>query len=212
MTDHYDASGTAEGQFEPDLNGHVLANRLHITDSVEMAAQKLEHLEQLYESVLAAVTLDQRLSVQDLCTWHRCWLGDIYGWAGSYRSVNMGKGGFSFAAAAQISRLMADFDRDILGRYMPCQAMNEHCLAEAIAVVHVELILIHPFREGNGRLSRLLATVMALQAGWPLLDFTSWDSDNEAYFSAIQAGLDDYLPMVERVTQVLRGCAGTDVP
>lgn len=212
MSDRYDASGLSEGQFEPGSNGHVLANRLHITDPAEMGAQELERLEQLYEYVLAAVTLEQRLSVRDLCAWHRRWLGDIYDWAGNYRSVNMGKGGFSFAAAAQIPRLMDQFDEDILGRHTPCQSMSEHRLAEAIAVVHVELILIHPFREGNGRLSRLLATVMALQAGWPMLDFTSWDNHKQAYFSAIQAGLDDYLPMIEQVTQVLRGCAGTDAP
>jgi len=212
MSDRYDASGTTEGQFESVSNGHVLANRLHITDPAEMAAQELERLEQLYYYVLDAVTLDQRLSVQDLCAWHRRWLGDIYDWAGSYHSVNMGKGGFSFAAAAQIPRLMDKFYEDVLGRYTPCQSMSEQRLAEAIALVHVELILIHPFREGNGRLSRLLATVMALQAGWPVLDFTSWDSDKEAYFSAIQTGLDDYQPMIEQVTRVLRDAAEADAP
>ena len=212
MSDRYDASGLSEGQFEPGSNGHVLANRLHITGPAEMAAQELERLEQLYDYVLDVVTLDQRLSVQDLCAWHRRWLGDIYDWAGGYRSVNMGKDGFSFAAAAQIPRLMDKFDEDVLARYTPCQSMSEQGLAEAIAVVHVELILIHPFREGNGRLSRLLATAMALQAGWPVLDFTSWDSDKEAYFSAIQAGLDDYQPMIERVTRILRDSAGADAP
>jgi len=38
--------------------------------------------------------------------------------------------------------------------------------ATALAEVHAELILIHPFREGNGRLARLLALLMALQAGF----------------------------------------------
>ncbi|HSO81390.1 Fic family protein, partial [Thiocapsa sp.] len=80
-------------------------------------------------------------------------------------------------------------------------------LADAIAVVHVELILIHPFREGNGRISRLLAGVMALQAGWPELDFTSWDANKDAYFAAIQAGLENYEPMRMLVKQVLRQTA-----
>ncbi len=212
MSDRYDASGSPEGQFEPGSDGRVLANRLRITNPADMAAQELERLELLYEYVLDAVTVEQRLSVRDLCDWHRRWLGDIYVWAGNYRSVNMGKGGFSFAAAAQVPRLMSRFDTDVLARYTPCHAMSEHRLAEAIAIVHIEFILIHPFREGNGRLSRLLATVMALQAGWPLLDFTSWDNDKAAYFSAIQAGLDDYQPMIERVSRILRDSAGTDAP
>lgn len=212
MTDRYDASSSVEGQFEPGSDGRVLANRLGITDPGEMAVEELERLEQLYDFVLTTVTLDQKLSVDDLCGWHRRWLGDVYDWAGNYRSVNMGKGGFSFAAVTQIPRLMDVFDRDVLGRYTPCEGMNEHRLAEAVAIVHVELILIHPFREGNGRLTRLLATVMALQSGWPVLDFTYWDSGKDAYFSAIQAGLDDYEPMTALVRRVLHESAGNDGP
>ena len=67
----------------------------------------------------------------------------------------------------------------------------------ALAEVHVELMLIHPLREGNGRLGRMLATLMALQAGLPILDFSDWDGEKrETYFAAIRAGLDrDYVPM-----------------
>ena len=87
--------------------------------------------------------------------------------------------------------------------------MSDDRLIEAIAVVHIELILIHPFREGNGRLSRLLANVMALQAGWPQFDYTAWDENKTDYFKAIQAGLSDYEPMKEMVRQVLREASGT---
>jgi len=40
-----------------------------------------------------------------------------------------------------------------------------------MAVVHVELVLIHPFRDGNGRVARILSILMGLQAGLPALDF-----------------------------------------
>jgi cell filamentation protein len=91
-----------------------------------------------------------------------------------------------------------------------CADMDKASPAEAIVIVHVELILIHPFYEGNGRLSRLLATVMALQAGWPLPDFTAWDSDKDDYFSAIQAGLDDYQRLTVLVRQLLDDSAGNE--
>lgn len=67
----------------------------------------------------------------------------------------------------------------------------------ALAEVHVELVLIHPFREGNGRIARVLSTLMALQAGLPLLDFSLIAGRRKKdYFAAIQAGLDrDYKPM-----------------
>jgi cell filamentation protein len=42
----------------------------------------------------------------------------------------------------------------------------------AMAVVHTELILIYPFRDGDGRVGRLLSFLMALQAKLPLLDFS----------------------------------------
>jgi cell filamentation protein len=71
-------------------------------------------------------------------------------------------------------------------------------------LVHVEFVLVHPFREGNGRLSRLIATVMALQAGKPALDFSYLDRDKFRYVSAIQAGLSDYGPMKDLFRQVLR--------
>ena len=82
-------------------------------------------------------------------------------------------------------------------------------LADAIAVCHVELILIHPFREGNGRVSRLLADVMAVQAGHGPLDYSGWDEDKTAYFTAIQCGVGmDYAPMRALVSVALAGRDG----
>jgi cell filamentation protein len=69
--------------------------------------------------------------------------------------------------------------------------------------VHAELILIHPFREGNGRCARLLATLMGLQAGLPALDFGGIRGETKRrYISAVHAALDrDYRPM----TGIFRG-------
>ncbi len=121
----------------------------------------------------------------------------------------MGKGDFQFAASRQIPRLMDNLDNEILSTHTPCAGMSETRLTEALAVVHVELILIHPFREGNGRLSRLLASVMALQAGWPQLDYTHWDRRRTDYFAAVQAGMSDYGPMKGLVRRVLHAAAGS---
>jgi len=48
----------------------------------------------------------------------------------------------------------------------------------------VEFILIHPFREGNGRLSRLLADVMAVQSGRGPLDYSGWNEHKATYIQA----------------------------
>ena len=42
---------------------------------------------------------------------------------------------------------------------------------QALALTHAEFVLIHPFREGSGRLVRLLSTLMAVQASLPALDY-----------------------------------------
>jgi cell filamentation protein len=118
----------------------------------------------------------------------------------------VGKGDFQFAAAAQVPRLWTVFERDCLERFTPCHDIGDAALVEAIAMTHVEFILIHPFREGNGRLSRLLADVMAVQAGHEPLDYSAWDADKGAYFSAIHAGMaGDYLPMQQLIEAALAG-------
>ena len=58
-----------------------------------------------------------------------------------------------FAPSAQLPKLLNDFDTRYLAQYTPCSDMNEEQLITAIAITHIELILIHPFREENERLS-----------------------------------------------------------
>jgi len=208
MNDHRDTTGKVEALFEPGSCGRVLANKLGIANPEEMDDVELDLLKHLHMDVLGSVEADQRLTVADICEWHRRWLGNVYVWAGQYRTVNMSKGEFPFAASAQVPRLMGNLDKEVLSVCTPCAGMSEDQLAEAIAVVHVELMLIHPFREGNGRLSRLLANVMALQAGWHQLDYTPWDDGKAGYFAAIQAGLSNYEPMQGLVKRALCETAG----
>lgn len=189
------------GRYDTD---DVLANRLGLTDQDDVDAAELILLQQLYEAVLIDALPDRTLSVADLSTWHRRWLGNLYEWAGALRTVNVSKGGFMFANAALIERLLAEFERDCLARYTPCGGLDDAALADAIAFVHVELILIHPFREGNGRLSRLLADVMAVQNGRDPLDYGGWDANRETYFAAIRSGQGrDYAPMKKIVLQAM---------
>ena len=187
---------TVEGEFEPGSDGQVLKNLLGITSKQEMDDVEFGLLAQLYENVLLADLPDHGLTVKDLKAWHRRWLGNVYAWAGMERSLNMSKDGFPFAAATQIPNALLQFERGCLKRWTPCHGLNRLQLVEAIAVTHVELILIHPFREGNGRLSRLLADVMAVQAGYEPLDYSGWEANRPEYIAAIHQGVSsNYQPM-----------------
>ena len=57
-----------------------------------------------------------------------------------------------FVPSALLPKLLNEFDTRYLAQYMPCSSIGEEQLIAVIAITHVELILIHPFRERNGRL------------------------------------------------------------
>lgn len=101
MNNRYQITGI-EGEFEPGSNHGVLRNLVGIQSVQDMEDLELSLLAQLYQEILIDQFPDRALTVNDLKTWHRLWLGNVYAWAGQERSVNMGKGGFQFAAAAQI--------------------------------------------------------------------------------------------------------------
>jgi cell filamentation protein len=203
---HYDASGLIEAQFEPGSRGRVLRNLLGIRSKREM--DQVEAQEQLHtlEELVRIYDQTHRFTAADVRRIHKMWLEPIYAWAGKYRKVNLSKGDFPFAAANQIPRLMMEFEKGPLREYTPCRFTGMSEIARAIAVVHAELLLIHPFREGNGRVARLLAVLMALQAGLPPLDFGNIKGrKRQEYFRAVQAGLDrDYKPMEKVFSAVIR--------
>lgn len=194
-----------EGEFEPGSRSRVLRNVLGIQSVGEMARRESETLIAVTDRLLDETRMDQRFTAKDICRIHKLWLADIYPWAGKYRSVNVTKGEFMFAAAGEVPRLMGELERGPLRKYTPCRFSTAEEQAQALAVVHVELILIHPFREGNGRCARVLATLMGFQAGLPGLDF--WGVRGRArqrYITAIHAGLErDYKPMTAVFRQVI---------
>lgn len=194
--ERYKARGL-EAEFEPGSRGRVLRNLAGIRSAREMARRESEALLAATERVIDETAVEQRFTAEDICRMHRLWLGEIYPWAGAYRHVNMEKDGFPFAAANQVPRLMHELERGALRQFTPCRFDDSGELAHALGVVHTELVLIHPFREGNGRCARLLATLMALQAKLPALDFGGIRGEEKRrYIAAIQAAMDrDYVPI-----------------
>lgn len=206
MPTRYDTDHLSEAQFEPSSRRRVLKNFLGIRSKRAMDEMEATKLAEATDWAIRHVTADQRFTAADICQWHKQWLGEVYPWASEYRQVNISKGGFVFAMAAQVPRLMQEFERDVLARYTPCAFDNLEEVLEALAVTHCELVLIHPFREGNGRLSRLLSQLMALQAGLPLLIFSGIKGkQREAYFAAVRVGMGrDYAPMIEVFRKVVK--------
>ncbi len=135
MATRYDPAGI-QAEFEPGSRGRVLRNLLGITRVRDMALAESQALSLAQAQAVEIYPQDQRFSAQDICDLHRLWLGGIYAWAGEYRNVNMAKGGFPFAAAQQIPRLMREFERSELARHTPCRMNSSQEIAQALAVVH----------------------------------------------------------------------------
>lgn len=204
-SDRYGTSSLPEAQFEPGSRGRVLRNKLGIKSKSKMDEAEEVTLKTATDKLTEMYDAGHCFTADDIRTMHKVWLGDIYEWAGEYRQVNISKGDFNFAASMHIPKLMTEFEKGFLRKHTPCNIKSMEQVIRALSEVHVELVLIHPFREGNGRAARLLAILMALQAGLPPLDFTGIvGRKKKNYIVAVQAGMDrNYKPMEEIFDSVI---------
>lgn len=163
----YSAETGIEGEYEPGSRGRVLRNLRGITSVRAMPQEEHDELLRAQRRFLERIQSYTRFDAELLCEMHRDWLGGIYPWAGKYRMVEMQKGAFRWPPAFGVAANMADFESRLLRPLTPCHAGTIQEVALRVAQVHADLLLIHPFREGNGRLARWLADLMIAQAGLP---------------------------------------------
>lgn len=78
-----------EDQFEPGSNGRILKNKLGIISEQEMHEAENSLLLKLYEYIYEPEFVVNEISFDNILIWHRKWLGNIYSWSGTFRSVNM---------------------------------------------------------------------------------------------------------------------------
>lgn len=164
----YKAPPGPETETQPGSRGRVLRNRLGLTRVGDIERAEFEALVLVQEVyVRDVVGPTTRFTAALLRQMHADWLGSIYEWAGQYRAVNVAKGGFAWPPAYLVASNMESFESGLLREMTPCPPGSIEATAHRLAVVHAEFLLIHPFRDGNGRMARWLADLMALQAGHP---------------------------------------------
>lgn len=152
----------------------ILENKLGITDQIELA--KIEEkiskhkAKQLFDSGdIAKVEVG---TFAGLAFIHAYLFGDIYDFAGKIREVNIAKGNFRFAPLMYLETSLKHIDK------MP---QNDF---DAIIEKYVEMNIAHPFREGNGRATRLWLDLMLKAEIQQVVD---WNRvDKEDYLSAMQ--------------------------
>lgn len=146
-------------------NGMVLNNKLGITDSVELARVEEKISKQKAIALFESGELDKleagRFSA--LAQIHKYLFDEIYDFAGKVRDVNLAKGNFRFAPIMYLQAALDNIDA------MPQSTYDE------IIEKYVEMNVAHPFREGNGRSTRiwldlLLKKELGLVVDWSRVD------------------------------------------
>lgn len=181
----------------------LLPNLLKLEEKKDIEQSEFEGF------LLAELTLTDELSIRTrfnvkyIRRINKLSLGHLYSFAGKYRTVNLSKGGFLFPSAQFISAVMDDFEDDILSK-LPNRYTSDALLIRDIAIVHGELLFIHPFREGNGRTARMLKNLMARKQGHEGLNFDKIDKKVfPQYVSAVQAVADNDYSKMENIIKLL---------
>ena len=123
----------------------MLENKLGITNDVELAKEE-ERITKLKALELFDTNKINEFEVgttKGLCDIHKFLFSDIYSFAGEIREVNLTKGNFRFAASMYLKDVLSKID-----------AMTEDTF-EDIIKKYIEMNIAHPFREGNGRSTRI---------------------------------------------------------
>ena len=181
-----------------EMGSTVLKNKLGVTDPQKAAEEEtigFINAQVIFTKKLSKTTKFNEKYIQDI---HRVALSHIYPFAGIYRKVNLSKAGHHFLPYNFIQMGMNYFEQEFLLK-LPSDYEDEKKLIEDIAIVHCELIHIHPFREGNGRTSRIFADLMANRAGYPSLELDKFRKENYSkYIEALNNGDDkDYSGMIK---------------
>ena len=136
---------------------------------------------------------------------HRELMGEIYPFAGDWRTVDMHKGDGPTRwplPPGGIQPLMEVLERDVLSR-SPLLSEDDEKVFSYAAEVMCELLALHPFREGNGRTAFIVGNLLLLQNDLVPLDVYDRRNDEARYFDACDAGRihKDYAPLAKLVAE-----------
>lgn len=159
--------------FDPEHG--VLRNRRGITDPAMLEAAERECLIAAYETAGLTYSETHRFTDADVCDLHRLFLGPLFDWAGTYRLVDLSSADIRWCHVAYVPQEMARFGQRLAALTPFSPDLDRATLLARLAELHGELVVIHPFRDGNGRLTRLLGDLLLMQAEHPPIQFGAFD-------------------------------------
>lgn len=152
----------------------MLENKLNITNEVELAKEE-ERITKLKALELFDTNKINEFEVgttKGLCDIHKFLFNEIYSFAGEIREVNLAKGNFRFAASMYLKDVLFKID-----------SMPEDTF-ENIIKKYIEMNIAHPFREGNGRSTRIWLDMILKNRIGKVIDWSK--IDKEEYILAME--------------------------
>jgi cell filamentation protein len=200
----YDVSGNVEAEYV-DAQKTVLANTKGITDLRTLQIAEEEALAAAYESLVRELRLDTPMTCALLRHIHASIFGDLYAWAGRWRTVWISKPGITWPAPDFLDRNMMGFEKDVLERCPVHSLQSDHVFSTAVGQIQGEFLAIHPFREGNARTIKLMTDLLAAQTGRPPLRYDRTEDGQERYLQAAGVAFKrNYAPMAEIIREALQ--------
>lgn len=146
----------------------ALDNKLNLSDSAALAREEerisKKKAKELYDT--GALNALKAGTVETLRTIHRVLFSDIYDFAGEIRTVNLVKGSFRFAPVMYLNAALENVEK------MP------QCTFDEIIEKYVKMNIAHPFREGNGRATRIWLDLMLKQELSRVVDWRKVDKND----------------------------------
>jgi len=183
----------------------ILPNHLDLASIAEIENSEFEGFYKSEKVFTENLTDETLFNLEYIKNIHETALGHLYNFAGKYRNVNLEKEGFKFPSAKYLEINMIEFEKEILLK-LPHVYKTKSILIKNIAMVHAELLFIHPFREGNGRVARILANMMSYKAGYNKIKFEELEDNillQKKYIEGVQfAGIKDYKKMESIIKKI----------
>lgn len=169
----------------------VLENKLGITESAQLAREEEKISKKKAIELFENGTLDSLESgkFDSLAQIHKYLFDDIYSFAGEIRTVNIAKGNFRFAPVMYLKAALEHID------LMPQSNFDE------IVEKYVEMNVAHPFREGNGRSTRIWLDLILKKEIGKVVDWSK--IDKEDYLLAMERSPIKSLEIKELLKQAL---------
>ncbi|WP_426716560.1 Fic/DOC family protein [Corynebacterium auriscanis] len=134
-----------------------------------------------------------------LCSAHNLAFGALYEWAGALRKVNIQKGGHHFGDHASMGMYLRHIGRAI--ENFEWESTDFNGTLRYLAKIHTDLNFAHPFREGNGRATKIFMTDLARQHGVELafceVDANTWNQASRDSFMDPYGLYLNYEPMLD---------------